>query len=291
VWKWLCVSIGILWSGSAGWIAFQTWDIEPPSDMFERPSDWEIAHPECRNRFGIWPNGKPMEPWVLEATEFSKRLRTPSPGDGRRGRSPNEVAMDNWLRDVWHKINACEEAQWKPVALADAVRRQHSSLLATVVRGPILALLLYWMGRGLMPLWKRLCKPVSDAALKTEKTQDALVRDASVPKDDKHTGKVILRAGIVAYVLALIVCFGFIEEIHDRAALALFLGPIFLPALALTMTPTVFIVGTITGTPLVSFIHAYRTIRYNHRGITTGILGGTLLIGAALAIAAVFSGK
>jgi hypothetical protein len=259
--------------------------------MFERPSDWEIAHPECRNRFGIWPNGKPMEPWVLEATEFSKRLRAPSPGDGRRGRSPNEVAMDNWLRDVWQKIIACEEAQWKPVALADAVRRQHSSLLFPVVRGPILVLLLYWMGGGLMRLWQRLWNPVRDAPLKTEKTQDALSRNVSVPKDDRHTGKVILRAGIVAYVLALIVCFGFIEEIHDRAALAAFLGPIFLPWLALAMTPTVFVVGTITGTPLISFIHAYRAIRYNHRGITTGILGGTLLISAALAITAAFHGK
>ena len=36
-------------------------------------------------------------------------------------RSPEQVARDNWARDVRRKIASCEEAQWMPIAKVNAM--------------------------------------------------------------------------------------------------------------------------------------------------------------------------
>jgi hypothetical protein len=63
---WLLILLGCLWLGVNGWNVAHYWSGGPLSSdeyllSYERPNSWGDQHPECRDRFGFWPDGERMD--------------------------------------------------------------------------------------------------------------------------------------------------------------------------------------------------------------------------------------
>ncbi len=88
-------------------------------------------------------------------------------------------------------------------------------------------------------------------------------------------GRIVLHAGIAAYSLALlaaIVGLNLSPENATSAIVLLLLLPFFAPLFALMLFPTVFFVGIVTGTPVISFSHAFAMAKLYWRGISGAVL-------------------
>jgi hypothetical protein len=82
------------------------------------------------------------------------------------------------------------------------------------------------------------------------------------PPDVSRWNALLLVTGVILYLIALaasLLATG--TEAGDRAAMALLSLPILIPALMILLGPTVFLVGTITGTPLVSFTYGLSAMK------------------------------
>jgi multisubunit Na+/H+ antiporter MnhE subunit len=89
-----------------------------------------------------------------------------------------------------------------------------------------------------------------------------------------------LVTGVALYLIALAASLLAIDtEAGDRSARVLLLLPIIAPALMILLGPTVFLVGMITGTPLVSFTYGLSAMKRNWRSIA----GFVLLLAVLLA--------
>jgi hypothetical protein len=55
-------------------------------------------------------------------------------------RTPEEVARDNWAHNVREKVASCEEAQWMPIAKANATRQERIRIIAFALLPPIIFL-------------------------------------------------------------------------------------------------------------------------------------------------------
>lgn len=87
--------------------------------------------------------------------------------------------------------------------------------------------------------------------------------------DPSRPGKLVLIVGIGIYAVTALFCVsaGFV-----RPLLALLFVPIFGPFMVLALAPVAFVIGFVTGTPLVSFSYANRMIGKSIRGVIGSIL-------------------
>jgi hypothetical protein len=142
---WVLVSA---WLGIVGWNVAHEWPGERVSDIHvwweHRPHDWGQKHPECRQRYGFWPDGTPMEakqfehdPSIDEAVEFAVKSR---PEYSER-RSPEQIARDKWALEVRKKVASCEQAQWEPIVKAGWIRENRITLASSAILPPIIFLL------------------------------------------------------------------------------------------------------------------------------------------------------
>ena len=156
-WKFLSA----IWLAISGLSAVPEWSGEHVSSReylraHEQPYSWGDKHPECRKKFGYWPDGIQMD-----AAEFSQFKDFFNRELGlKRTTTPEQVVRDNWARDVRKKISACEEDQWMPAAKSNAVRKHQIELILLALLPPIALLLagatLAWIWRNLRSKWLKL---------------------------------------------------------------------------------------------------------------------------------------
>ena len=100
----------------------------------------------------------------------------------------------------------------------------------------------------------------------------------------ERPGGRLLAWGVGAFVLTIVFYFTadfwFRGSVHGRGLLILFFGPMLFLFLAIILAPSIFIVGFVTGTPLVSFSAGIAWIRRAWRAI----LGVLLLFVAAASL-------
>ncbi len=111
----------------------------------------------------------------------------------------------------------------------------------------------------------------------------------AIPKifqgDQKRPGRPILLIGLLVYAAAgisigILILIG-ADLSLDKAILALFAVPIFLLFLPVSLAPTVFIIGYVTGTPVVSFQWGLMLLRRQFRTLIGLILIVTTIAAAA----------
>ena len=149
---WLLISI--LWLVASAWIITREWSGDSVSSreylLFNEPVSWGEQHPECRNRFGFWPDGTRMKASEIDDAVYYILAK-------QRTLTPEEVARSKWARDVGAKIAACEEAQWMPIVnpaplQTDCRTTTMSSLIVPLGSYRAIALLL--VSKFTMPLGK-----------------------------------------------------------------------------------------------------------------------------------------
>jgi hypothetical protein len=151
----LWILVSILWLAASAWITVQGWSGERVSSqeylLFNGGYrySWRSEHPECRDRFAFWPDGKPINP-----TELSVFGDISGPRAPHRTDMPAEVVRD-WINKVRGEISDCEEAQWIPIARAAAIREERISLVAITLLPPII---LFLAGVSIMLAWTRFAK-------------------------------------------------------------------------------------------------------------------------------------
>lgn len=150
------MSISILWLVALAWVTAMNWSGERVSSyeyLLRHNSysySWGDEHPDCQNRFAVWPDGKQMDPGyfkILYYTEFRPRIPL------RSDMSPD--AARDWVNKARREVSECEEAQWMPLAKADAIREERISLVATALVPPIILLL---AGVTIIWAWTRFAK-------------------------------------------------------------------------------------------------------------------------------------
>jgi hypothetical protein len=134
--------ISILWLAALAWITAMNWSGERVSThdalWFNNNYHftWGEEHPECRDRFAFWPDGKEMDARYFEFfydTGIGARIPL------RSDMSPD--AARDWVNKVRREVSECEEAQWMPLAKADAIRKERISLVSIALLPPIILLL------------------------------------------------------------------------------------------------------------------------------------------------------
>src|SRR5262245_58758606 len=143
------VFVSILWPGFATWLAYENWTRVPLS-----PPDWtwRLANSECRDRFGVWPDGTPMgDDYLLRNHGIAVRIEADYLV--MRDKTPAEITRGRWLRDILTKIDSCEEVLWEPIAQRErqqALRVQQVMLAVFALAPPII---FYPVGLVLIWLW------------------------------------------------------------------------------------------------------------------------------------------
>jgi hypothetical protein len=163
LWLWILASIFWLvlpvWIISQNWSDDQNWSRERV--VFARPWGWGDQHPECRDRLGFWPDGSRMSEEVL--SEVRDIVDGIIDRTNPRIKTPDEVALEEWARDIREKIASCEEAQWLPIEKANAIREDRIRLVAFALLPPITIFLLgaatLWVRKRLGGWWHRLGIP------------------------------------------------------------------------------------------------------------------------------------
>jgi hypothetical protein len=112
--------------------------------------EWGDEHPECRNKFAFWPDGKEMNPKYFD-TFYGTDIGTPVP---LRSDMPADAARD-WVNKVRSEVSDCEEVQWMPIAKADAIRNERIALIAFAFVPP---LVLFLAGIGIWSAWRYFAK-------------------------------------------------------------------------------------------------------------------------------------
>jgi hypothetical protein len=151
--RWLAILIAFIWVGSWTCIIAYEWSGESvPSrdDLFwsgERWKEpyvfWGKRHPECRNRFGFWPDGSRM---TDDDVDLVGLLIRSVQRDQPSIKTPEQIARDKWADDVAAKIRSCEEDQWIPLVIASAIRELRIQLVAFSLLPPFFII----AGLGLM---------------------------------------------------------------------------------------------------------------------------------------------
>jgi hypothetical protein len=191
---WLWILVGSIWLGVTGWNVANYWSAESVSSreyliFNEHPVSWGERHPECRNRFGFWPDGTRMDADAEAAGAFLRKERGVE-------RTPQEVDRDNWADQVHAKIASCEEAQWMPIVKANAIRQERIRVITFALFPPILFLI----GVGLV---RRTTRTINAVVAKLIATMGALciaVVIAGFIKDvnDKFIDIVLGRSAIIS---------------------------------------------------------------------------------------------
>jgi hypothetical protein len=190
---WLLILLGCLWLGVSGWNVAYYWSGGPLSSdkyllSYERPNSWGDQHPECRDRFAYWPDGKRMdakearrEPSSMDAVIYILKMQG------------KDTASAERERDVLQKIVSCEEAQWLPIAKANAIKRERIRLSAFALLPPFLL----FAGTGLI---RRATRIISVVAAKLIATAGALGIAGVVALFARDVTHVFNRVAIGEYV-------------------------------------------------------------------------------------------
>jgi hypothetical protein len=111
----------------------------------------------------------------------------------------------------------------------------------------------------------------------------------ATPSSPDRSGNVLHSLGVRTYTTAAVtVCLLYLILGNKLAAgplVALFAVPILAPFVLLALAPASFIVGTLTGTPIVCFTYALCAIKRDQRGLVGGILLLGVLASAVTAVA------
>ena len=147
--------IGVLWLVVAGGVAVLNWPGENYTERFafgEAPDDWRDQHPECRDRYGFWPDGQRMDRSEFQVLvglwlrEFDISI------DRRMEKTPR----DEWANDIRRKVSACERPLWLPSAKQALVSEVRVRTVGFVILPPLLLLAI---GAALIAIWRRFVKP------------------------------------------------------------------------------------------------------------------------------------
>jgi hypothetical protein len=106
------------------------------------------------------------------------------------------------------------------------------------------------------------------------------------PSAKRRPGKNLLIAGVIVYLAVFLFLFGFMSpysRLRKDGIEVLIAAPFAIAGISLLLGWISFWIGTITGTPLVSFIYGFSEIKRVWRGV----IGYSLLMAAALALAVV----
>jgi hypothetical protein len=146
--RWLVILIAFIWVGSWAFVIAHDWAGESVSSqeylLWGDYHSWGKQHPECRNRFGFWPDGTRMSD--DDVGLFGRLIRSHERRYSPSTKTPEQIARDKWADDVAAKIDSCEKDQWMPLVMASAIRTLRIRLLAFSLLPPILIL----AGLGLM---------------------------------------------------------------------------------------------------------------------------------------------
>ena len=150
---WLSLACTGIWLSLAAWDGAQHWS----DDLVwheHPPASWGDQHPECRDRFGFWPDGSRMD-----AEEFKEFIGGFFVRDffiddlKRRGEYNSEhEARDKWASTIRQKVADCEEAQWLPEAREAAITKQRIGLIAFAFLPPII---IFLVGVSGIWIWRR----------------------------------------------------------------------------------------------------------------------------------------
>lgn len=150
---WFLLLFGAIWFGTWSWIIASHWSAQDVTSreyllQNEFPKHWGVKHPECRKKFAFWPDGKRMNASDLKLSILDAMAPV-------NERTPDQVARDHWVGAIRAKIASCEEAQWLPMAKANAIANERINFLAGAFLPPIILLL---AGLGIAWIWKRLAR-------------------------------------------------------------------------------------------------------------------------------------
>jgi hypothetical protein len=154
------ILISALWLIVAGVFIVENWsDKDWKEDPFvqEAPDSWREQHPECRDRYGIWPNGEQMDDSEFEVLTgiWMRELSISLLKDRGVVKTPKETDRDKWASDVRSKISACERPQWLQDEKAAAQESKRNGLVAFALLPP---LLLLSIGSALIAIWRLFVK-------------------------------------------------------------------------------------------------------------------------------------
>jgi hypothetical protein len=151
-WFWLSIVLGCVWLGAWALTLAQNWSGERFSsrDYLQHVAEpqyyrWGDQHPECRDRFGFWPDGTRMD--AKEFNPYKEFFDTLEVERGnRKPLTPDEEARRDWAHDVRQRVASCEQDQWAPIAISTAIRNERLTALGIAFLPPISLL----SGLGLM---------------------------------------------------------------------------------------------------------------------------------------------
>jgi hypothetical protein len=202
MWIWALISVGwaILiiapfWSARDDSEPPIIWDWRDP-----RPAlSWGELHRECRDRLAFWPDG----------TRVNDSDLTP------RSAVPEHQLTDRerWARDVYNKVDACEVAEYRSIA----IQEQHRKLLRTALVPPVIFL---FLGAAIAFVWKHY--------------SETIIR--YFPRVPRHIRRGLIRLYLVV-AIPWIAWFGYMTYHHfpeaasERAVLALPVVPVGAPIL------------------------------------------------------------
>jgi hypothetical protein len=168
VWKW----ISVLWLVVAGGLAIHNWpgeDYVKGMSFGEAPDEWRDQHPECRDRYGYWPDGQRMDRWefhVWDGMWFTPTTLSlwddiiPTTPEQRASHRASDEARSKWgskwADDIREKVSACERPLWLPTAQAVVIREAQSGYIAFALLPPLMLLLI---GATLIEIWTHYVKP------------------------------------------------------------------------------------------------------------------------------------
>jgi hypothetical protein len=155
--RWLAILIALIWFGSRAYVIAHDWSGESVSSWEDRFLNedafiWGEQHPECRDRFGFWPDGTRMDDSELDSISHVIRSMHPPSIEPSEKLYREKIARNEWAADIRAKIASCEEAQWMPIAKANAIRKLRIQLVTSSLIPPVIALLVFY---GSMWIWKR----------------------------------------------------------------------------------------------------------------------------------------
>jgi hypothetical protein len=155
--RWLAILIALIWFGSRAYVISHDWSGESVSSWEDRFLNedafiWGKQHPECRDRFGFWPDGTRMDDSELDSISHVIRSMHPPSIEPSEKLYREKIARNEWAADIRAKIASCEEAQWMPIAKASAIRKLRIQLVTSSLIPPVIVLLVFY---GSMWIWKR----------------------------------------------------------------------------------------------------------------------------------------
>ena len=160
---WMLISV--LWLVVLGGFAVKDWLGYDYGE--EASNEWRKQHPECKDRYGFWPDRQRMDSSEFNVVDGDWTEDFPIYiFDNLDGKTPEKEAHNkaryNWAQDIRRKVSACERPLWspeRPAWLQAKVREARLPILIGLTAYAIIPpLILLLIGAAIVAIWRRFLK-------------------------------------------------------------------------------------------------------------------------------------